>query len=106
MSFFARRAPARAENPVSPSFFETAPPHQVPLRMTRTSCPALSQASRLKWTPYVELLRLDGRVEPGHDARYLWGDFFKNWYYSGAAWLSIRGGGGDSVLAIPAFTAD
>ena len=32
-------------------------------------------------------------------------DFFKAWYYSGAAWLSIRGGG-DSVLATPAFTAD
>jgi hypothetical protein len=26
--------------------------------------------------------------------------------YSGAAWLSIRGGGGNSALAIPAFTAD
>jgi hypothetical protein len=74
--------------------------------MPLTSCPALSRASRLKWTSYVEHLRLDGRVKPGHDERCLWIDFFKTCYYSGAAWLSIRGGGGDSVLAIPAFTAD
>ena len=40
----------------------------------------------LKWSPCVELLRLDGRVIPGlnpgtsHDERYLWVDFFETWY--------------------------
>ena len=95
MSFFAQ---ARAENP----------PLRVNALALRDSPPGFSPVARFHCVRYANRFARNKTSGFLPLSMRAWGVLIEiaRPRYSGSAWLSIRGGGGDSVLAIPAFTAD